>query len=108
MNASHAHPDTFAQSFTPSWAVTCWCDDAHVYVMIPATNAPPLIQKYPLTEGGLSKAINILRVQRQALGHGRVHKPSSPPVKRDSDLKPLTDRDRGKVLAAMKKAGIVR
>lgn len=105
--ASAMHPDTFATSFTPAWAVTCWCDDSFVYVALPVKNAAPYIQKFPLTEGGMTKAINILRVQRQHLSHGRPHKLSSTPIKRYGSLRPLSDTNRAKVLAAMKKAGII-
>ena len=106
--ASAMHPDTFTTEFLPAWAVTCWCDDQFVYVALPVKNAAPLIQKFPLTEGGMTKAINILRVQRQTLSKGRVHKVSSPPITRYGPLKPLADKDRAKVLAAMRKAGILR
>jgi hypothetical protein len=106
--ASAMHPDTFATDFTPAWAVTCWCDDEFVYVALPVKNAAPYIQKFPLTEGGMTKAINILRVQRKTLAHGKPHKVTQAPITRYGSLRPLSDTNRAKVLAAMKKAGIVR
>ena len=50
-----------ARSARPPWALTCWVDDNFIYSEVPCANGPPLIQKYPLTEGGLSHALNFLR-----------------------------------------------
>ena len=99
--------DGFASEFIPAWAVTCWCDDDAVYTAIPTKAGPPLIQRYPLTEGGMTKAINILRVQRKAISKGRVHKESNPPITRFQKPKPLNDKDRAMALAILKKVGIL-
>ena len=52
---------TAAKSARPPWSVVCWADDTAIYTEIPATSGPPLIQRYALTEGGLSKALEFLR-----------------------------------------------
>ena len=99
-------PDTYAAEYVPSWAVTCWCDDAFVYVMIPALNGPPLIQKYPLNEGGMTKAINILKVQRRTISKGRVHKESAPVIKH---IRPraLSPKQEDKAKAILRKMGLI-
>lgn len=103
--ASANRPDYLAE-FTPPWAVTCWCDDTFVYCMIPALNGPPLIQKFALNEGGLSKAINILKVQRRTISKGRVHKESAPVIKH---IRPrtLSAKQEDKAKAILRKMGLI-
>lgn len=49
----------------PPHAVTMWTDDRSIFVALPLTKGgPPYITSYPLHEGGLSAAINILRKRR--------------------------------------------
>jgi hypothetical protein len=73
--------DTFSRTFAPPQAVVCWVDDAAVYCAVPARSGPPLIQRYPLSEAGLSKALNILRKQnREATRHGQRQPPAKPPM----------------------------
>lgn len=59
-----------APSGAPPYAVPMWVDDSHIYMEIPnkKTNVP-YISKFALTEGGLGKALGIMRE-----GH-RKHQP---------------------------------
>jgi len=51
----------------PSHAVTCWIDDdGSIVVLIPSTRGAPFYQRYACTEGGLSKALNVLRSRQPA------------------------------------------
>jgi hypothetical protein len=62
---------TLARSAAPVNALRVWCDDVAVYTEIPGKppNGLPHVMSFPLHEGGLSKALNILRVQhRQVFG----------------------------------------
>jgi hypothetical protein len=52
-----------APTAKPSWAVTAWVDDRYIYIEIPSTKGNPYVQKYPITEGALSKALNFLRTR---------------------------------------------
>lgn len=52
---------SMAPSARPAWALTMWADDSFIYTEIPAKSGPPLIQKYELCEGGLSKALAFMR-----------------------------------------------
>lgn len=100
-------PDSYLREFIPPWAVQCWTDDAFVYTAIPTKSGPPLIQRYALTEGGLTKAINILKVQRRTIAKGRVHKESAPPITKLASPRRLNTTQRDKVLAALRKSGIL-
>lgn len=51
---------TFAPSARPPWAVVAWADERAVYIELPVTNGPAYIQKFPLTEGGLAKALKVM------------------------------------------------
>lgn len=62
---------TLARSAAPPNALRMWCDTTAVYTEIPGKppNGLPHVMSFALSEGGLSKALNILRVQhRQAFG----------------------------------------
>lgn len=46
--------------YRPPWAVIAWADEANVYIELPVKDGPPYIQRYPLTEGGLAKALKVM------------------------------------------------
>ncbi len=46
----------------PPWAITCWTNDREIFVAMPMTKGGvPFIISFPLNEGGLTKALDILR-----------------------------------------------
>lgn len=46
----------------PPWAITAWCDSQFLYTEIAGSpGKPPYIEKHPLTEGALSKALAFMR-----------------------------------------------
>ena len=57
---------TSTTTFSPPWAVTCWADDTHVYVELPAKSGPPYIQAFSLTTAGLDKALKLMRKLHKA------------------------------------------
>jgi len=75
---------TLASSARPLWAITVWCDNTHIFTELPSVNGgAPYIQKYALTEGGLSKAISLMRdlyAKHQPLG-GDYTIPLNPLIK---------------------------
>jgi hypothetical protein len=54
-------PDTYSREFAPPWAVTAWADDRSVYIELPAKAGPPVVLAFSLTEGGLGKALALMR-----------------------------------------------
>ena len=56
---------TAAPSGRPAWAVAAWVDEAWVYIELPCADAPPYIVKFNLSEGGLSKALTLMRDARK-------------------------------------------
>ena len=55
---------TGAQEARPIYAVTMWSDDNWIYVELPVIGSIPYIAKFAFTEGGLSKALHVLRTAR--------------------------------------------
>ena len=51
----------------PPHALMCWVDDRFVYIEIPSRTGNPYVEKFDLTEGGLSKALNFLRIRYDEL-----------------------------------------
>lgn len=46
----------------PPYAITCWANDHDIFVAMPMTKGgQPFIVSFPLNEGGLSRALEILR-----------------------------------------------
>lgn len=68
----------------PPHAVVMWCDRGFIYTELPATNGGlPYIQKHSLTEGGLSKALAMMRdlyAKHQPLG-GDYNIPLNPLIR---------------------------
>jgi hypothetical protein len=57
---------TAAPDAKPIYAVTMWSDDNWIYVELPVTDSHPYICKFAFTEGGLSKALHVLRTARKS------------------------------------------
>lgn len=71
---------TLARSAAPPNALRMWCDNTAVYTEIPGKppSGLPHVMSFALSEGGLSKALNLLRVQhRQAFGPADFAAPTS-------------------------------
>lgn len=45
----------------PLYAITMWTNDVEIFVAIPCKGNIPYITSFPLNEGGLTKALNLLR-----------------------------------------------
>lgn len=45
----------------PPYAITMWTNDVEIFVAIPCKGSIPYITSFPLNEGGLTKALNLLR-----------------------------------------------
>jgi hypothetical protein len=50
--------------FRPPWAVTCWSDAGSIFVELPAAENRVYIMKFPHTEAGLSKVLNLLQKRK--------------------------------------------
>jgi len=57
--------DLPAETGRPIYAVTMWSDENWIYVELPVRGQVPYICKFAFTEGGLSKALHVLRTARQ-------------------------------------------
>lgn len=50
------------RDFVPPYAVTMWTNEREIFVAMPmTTGGQPFIISFPLNEGGLSRALDILR-----------------------------------------------
>lgn len=108
-----------AQSYVPPNAAVCWVDDRYVYVATPM-GLEQYIQTFPLTEAGLSKALNVLKVRYESLPPGNVFTPirqpeprvriakrwSGEPSKRKQE--PMTKERADAVMEILKKRGMLR
>lgn len=49
----------------PPWAITMWLSDHDIIAMLPMRDGgQPYLMKLPLSEGGLAKALNLLRERK--------------------------------------------
>jgi|ERR1700735_3392674 len=96
-------------SAAPPHAVVCWLDDRYVYVEIPSKTGSPYVDKFPLCEAGLSKALNLLRIRYDELPSSMknyVVPPIEPTVKNGKP--PIqTAAQREQALAVLRKLGLV-
>lgn len=88
----------------PPWAVTAWVTEEYVFVELPGRI--PYVMKFPLSEGGLSKALNILRIRHtEALAPVYVE----PKFTASNRLGTVgTPNQRAAAAEALRKLGIVR
>lgn len=97
-----------APTARPPHAVTMWCDNTHIYTELAATSGgQPYIQKHALTEGGLSKALAMMKdlyAKHQPLG-GDYRIPFNPLIKPDPNT--FTTDQRGAALTALRKLGLI-
>lgn len=107
-----------AQSYVPPHVAMCWVDDRYIYVATPM-GYEQYIQNFPLTEGGLSKALNLLKARYAQLPPGHVFTPvrqATPKVRiakrwsgEPSKKRPeLTDERSNAVDEILKKRGMLR
>lgn len=88
----------FSTTARPSHAVTAWVDDVNVYVELACKNAPPYVMKFPLTDAGLSKALNLMREVHRKKGGSRQKDAPHPLVQRKGDTFSQEQRDTAKAV----------
>lgn len=102
-----------AQALTtakPPWAVTVWADDNAIFLEIPCKDAPPYIQRYALSEAGLSKALYLMRAhylkhKPATNGFGRSHKLINAKLAKPSEF---TQEARDRALSILKDKGLLK
>lgn len=101
-----------ARSAAPPYALRVWCDNTAVYTEIPGKpGGMPHVMSFSLSEGGLSKCLNLLR-GKNATFHGRVDfsEPmhySPPPVYPSNRPQAGTDIQRAHAQAVLKRLRII-
>ena len=99
---------TLAPFAHPPHALLCWIDDVNIYIEIPSTVGNPYVQKFPIVEGGLSKALNFLRVRYECLPTSEKNQFKPPEVKYRGQNKIVqTNEQRAETLALLRKLGLV-
>lgn len=98
-----------APAFRPPWAVLCWSTDTDIFVELPG-KPYPYIQRFPITEAGFSKALNVLRARSRPeirrYASTKVELVPSIPVRSTEPAK-FTEDQRSAARAVLKRMGIV-
>lgn len=99
-----------APTAAPAYAQRTWCDDNHIYVEIPSVNKelPPYVMKFSNTEGGLTKALGLLRdAHRKQAPRAAYYRPTKLPIvcKLEKDL--YTGDQRESARNILKKMGLI-
>lgn len=100
----------FAPSARPAYAQYTWCDDNYIYVELPSSNKelPSYVMKFSNTEGGLSKALGLLRdAHRKQAPKGGYYRPSRQPVIRVLERDAFTQEQRTTAREILKKMGMI-
>lgn len=100
---------TSLSSAAPPHALLCWLDDRYVYVEIPSSTGSPFVDKFPLCEAGLSKALNLLRLRYDELPSSMKNytMPSIEPSMKNGKPPIQTGKQRDQALAVLRKMGLV-
>lgn len=63
---------------TPPHAVTMWTDDHDIYVLLPmTTGGTPYIMRFALNEGGLMKALEVLKKRKHEVLAPTLERPAN-------------------------------
>lgn len=100
---------TFAPSAAPPHALLCWLDDRYVYIEIPSKTGHPYVDKFPLCEAGLSKALNLLRIRYDELPSSMKNYVAPPIEPSTKNGKPpiQTSAQRDAALAVLRKLNLL-
>lgn len=97
--------DSPAPNMLPPWAVTMWADDKAIYSEVPFKDGGSYIQRYPLSEGGLWKALQVLREMHRIMGKDKEYEVKLVKV-RPSKLS-ATDEQKSRVRELLKRRGLL-
>jgi len=97
----------------PRWALQIWYDANNIYLELPTADGIGYMVKYPFSEAGLSKALNVMKFT-----HDQCHrkngtktkvgdKPSTPVKRVGRQPVQATDEQRESVRALLRKRGLV-
>ena len=91
----------------PSHAVTLWADDMHIYAIIPGPI--PHVTKFPRSEGGLGKALALLRTRYEELPTSKRNytAPEAKVSLRNGKPPVQTEVQRATALNLLRKMGLV-
>lgn len=101
----------------PHHAVIMWSDDNWIYVALPVKDDIPYITKFAFTEGGLSKALYVLRNARKKelpskvslkdnVAPGHIARITHPKLKKPAPK--TTQEQRASAKEVLKKLGMLR
>lgn len=97
--------DTAYQTYRPPNALTIWTDGRSIYVELPTTSGgPPCIISYRYSEGGLSKALDLLGKHADIAGAPLL----VAPPKRHPKSSPGTETQHAMAEQILRKTGILR
>lgn len=101
---------TPATKAAPPWARTVWSDANAIYVEVPdAGGGPPYILKFSHSEGGLGKALALLRSAHERADKTNYSTPKDDPrIKRGVKSFAFTDSQRDDARAVLKKLGMIK
>ena len=93
----------------PPHALLCWLDDRYVYIEIPSKTGSPYVDKFPLCEAGLSKALNLLRIRYEELPSSMKNYTVPPiePTLRNGKTPVQTTAQRDAALAVLRKLNLL-
>ena len=97
--------DSAAPNMIPPWSVTMWADDKAIYSEVPFKNGGSYIQRYPLSEGGLWKALQMLREMHRIMGKDKEYEVKL--VKVRPGKLTATDEQKERVRNLLRKRGLL-
>jgi hypothetical protein len=106
--------EKLAKTGHPPWARMMWYDAEAVYLEMPVKDSHPIIMKYPFTDAGLFKALQMMKKVYDSAGPHRDKNGwnlDHPIIKREREgAKPkpvLTTESRGVARAILRKLGMI-
>lgn len=88
----------------PSWSRSIWADSHHLYLAIPTTSGEPYIASYTLSENGLSKVLDLIKLAFDAQPVKSDYVPAAHPMMKSNGY---TVKQKADAIEILKKAGLL-
>lgn len=91
-------------TFHPPHAVLLWSDTDRIFASLPSKTGAPVILTFSHTEGGLSKALDLLKSRAK---RSRSPRSAPPPMGATAGVLTIAERQTANGLAVLKKLGML-
>jgi hypothetical protein len=92
-----------AGSAAPPWAILIWCDLTRIFIQLPSTHGPCVLD-YPRDSHGISDVLNLMKSRHFTEGMGEIYHTPLNPLRKQAV--PLSPNSQDKLRDFLRRKGI--